>query len=73
VLAFIPAWLTAAGIRAPGLPFVTRLEPPSSYAGPAAGIWMVLGVVYLIVLYSRSPQRVADVARVHLDEEPPRE
>jgi amino acid transporter len=72
VLAFIPAWLTAAGIRAPGLSFVTGLAPPSSYAGPAAGIWMVLGVVYLIVLYSRSPQRVADVARVPLDEEPPR-
>src|SRR5262249_24828875 len=73
VLAFIPALLTAAGIRAPGLPFITRLEPPSSYAGRAAGIGMVLGVGYLIVLYSRSPQRVADVARVPLDEEPSRE
>jgi hypothetical protein len=70
VLAFIPAWLTAAGLRAPGLSFVTPLSPPTSYAAPAVGIWMVLGVSYLIVLSVRNPQRVADVGRVHLDEEP---
>jgi len=68
VLAFTPAWLTAAGIPAPGLTFITALKPPSSYAGLAAAIWMVLGVIYLIVLYRRNPQRVADVARVHLEE-----
>jgi amino acid transporter len=70
VLAFIPAWLTAAGLRAPGLSFITALSPPTSYAAPAVAIWMVLGVIYLIVLYTRNPQRVADVARVHLDEAP---
>jgi amino acid transporter len=68
VLAFIPAWLTAAGIRVPGLTFITTLTPPTSYAGPAAAIWMVLGVVYLIWLYRRDPARVGDVARVHLEE-----
>src|SRR3954452_11131360 len=68
VLAFIPAWLTAAGIPVPGLTFITTLTPPTSYAGPAAAIWMLLGVVYLIWLYRRDPQRVADVARVHLEE-----
>jgi hypothetical protein len=31
---------------------------------------MVLGLLYLLVLYARHPERVADVARVHLDEEP---
>jgi amino acid transporter len=70
VLAFVPAWLTAAGIRAPGLSFVTALTPPTSYAGVAAAVWMALGVIYLIVLSVRSPQRVADLARVHLDELP---
>ena len=73
ILAFIPAWLTAAGLRVPGLSFVTALTPPTSYAGPAAGIWMALGVMYLLVLSARNPQRVADVARVHLDEAPQRE
>jgi amino acid transporter len=70
ILAFIPAWLTAAGLRVPGLSFITTLSAPTSYAGPAAGIWMVLGVLYLIVLHRRSPQKVADVARVHLEETP---
>jgi amino acid transporter len=70
VLAFIPAWLTAAGLRAPGLSFITALSPPASYAAPAVAIWMALGVIYLIVLSARNPQRVADVARVHLDEVP---
>jgi amino acid transporter len=68
VLAFIPAWLTAAGIRVPGLTFITTLTPPTSYAGPAAAIWMLIGVGYLIWLYRSNPQRVADVARVHLEE-----
>jgi amino acid transporter len=68
VLAFVPAWLTAAGLRGPGLGFVTALTPPTSYAGPAAGIWMGLGVIYLVVLSVRHPGRVADVAWVPVDE-----
>lgn len=68
VLAFVPAWLTAAGL--PVFSFVTTLTPPISYAGPAVAIWMALGIVYLLWLYRRHPRRVADVARVHLDEQP---
>jgi amino acid transporter len=68
VLAFVPAWLTAAGLRV--FSFIPKLEPPVSYAGPAVAIWMVLGGAYLGWLYLRHPRRVADVARVHLDEEP---
>jgi hypothetical protein len=41
-----------------------------SYAGPAAAIWVGLGIIYLIVLSVMRPQRIDDVARVHLDEEP---
>lgn len=68
ILAFIPAWLSAAGL--PVFKFISELTPPISYAGPAVAIWMVLGLIYLIVLMVRSPQRVADVAVVHLDQEP---
>ena len=64
--AFVPAWLTAAGL--PVFSFISRLTPPTSYAGPAVGVWMVLGVLYLIWLYVRHPARVAEVARIHLDE-----
>ncbi len=67
IAAFIPAWLAGAGIRAPGLKFITPLGPPLSYMGPAAAIWMVLGIIYMVYLYARQPQRVVDVGMVHLD------
>jgi hypothetical protein len=38
--------------------------------GPAAAIWMILGVLYLAYLYLRQPQRVVDVGLIHLDAEP---
>jgi amino acid transporter len=66
ILAFVPAWLTAAGL--PVFSFITKLTPPISYAGPAVAVWMVLGLGYVIWLYRKHPRRVADVARVHLDE-----
>jgi amino acid transporter len=66
VAAFVPAWLTAAGL--PAFSFITKLNPPFSYAGPAVAVWMVLGIVYLIWLSMRHPTRVAEVARVHLDD-----
>ena len=70
IAAFIPAWLTGAGIRAPGLSFITPLSAPLSYMGPAAGIWMVIGIIYLVYLYMRHRQRIMDVALIHLDEAP---
>ncbi len=70
IAAFIPAWLAGAGIKAPGLSFITPLTAPYSYMGPAVALWMILGVVYLGYLYLRQPQRVVDVGLVHLDAEP---
>jgi amino acid transporter len=68
IAAFVPAWLTAAGIRV--FSFVAPLVPPASYMGPGVAGWMVLGVVYLWYLYARHPQRVVEVGLVHLDEVP---
>lgn len=65
VAVFVPAWLTAAGL--PAFSFVTKLTGPLTYAGPAVGVWMVLGVIYLVYLYVRAPERVAEVGLVHLD------
>jgi amino acid transporter len=65
VAAFVPAWLSAAGLKV--FSFITPLTPPLSYMGPGVGGWMLLGVVYLIYLYARDPQRVTDVGLVHLD------
>src|SRR5262249_62266316 len=68
VAAFVPAWLSAAGL--PVFSFITKLLPPTSYAGPAVAIWVGLGIIYLVWLLLRHPQRVSEVSRVHLDEEP---
>jgi hypothetical protein len=68
IAAFVPAWLTAAGL--PVFSFISKLPAPISYAGPGVAAWMVLGLVALAFLYARHPERVADVSRVHTDELP---
>lgn len=65
ILAFIPAWLTAAGIDV--FSFITPLTPPVSYMGPGVAGFMIAGVIYLIYLYQRDPRRVVEVGLVHLD------
>lgn len=67
ILAFIPAWFSGAGIKIPGASFISPLSPPLSYMGPAVGVWMLIGVIYLIYLYGRDRQRVAAVGQIHLD------
>jgi amino acid transporter len=66
IVAFVPAWLTAAGIKV--FSFVAPLSPPVSYMGPAVAVWMGLGLIYLIYLYRSNPRRVTEVGLVHLDE-----
>jgi amino acid transporter len=69
ILFFIPAEFAAAGI--PIFKFIPQLTSPLSYAGLVAGIWMLFGLVYLIVLYNRNAQRVADTGKVFLEEGAP--
>jgi amino acid transporter len=66
IVAFVPALLTAAGL--PAFDFVTELTAPVSYAGPIVGVWMVAGLVVLLVLMRRHPERIAETARVHLED-----
>jgi amino acid transporter len=65
IAAFVPAWLTSAGIRV--FSFVAPLVAPSSYMGPGVAGFMVVGVIYLLYLYARHPQRVGEVGLVHID------
>jgi len=65
IAAFVPAWLTSAGITV--FSFVAPLTPPSSYMGPGVAGFMFIGVIYLIYLYRRHPQRVTEVGLVHID------
>ncbi|HET9897338.1 MAG TPA: APC family permease [Streptosporangiaceae bacterium] len=71
IAAFVPAWCAGAGIKIPGFRFITPLPTPLSYMGPAVAIWMVLGLVYMIVLYFTHPRRVVDVGLIHLDDAAP--
>jgi len=65
-LAFIPAFFAGAGI--PVFSFITALPKPLWYAGPIAGIWMVIGIAYLVALNRRDPRRILETKRV-FDEE----
>ncbi|WP_330341429.1 APC family permease [Streptomyces sp. NBC_00557] len=65
IAAFVPALLTAAGL--PVFDFVTELTAPVSYAGPVVAVWMAAGVVVLLLLIRRHPERIAETARVYLD------
>ena len=66
IAAFIPAFLTAAGIQV--FDFVAPLAYPVSLAGPVVGIWLALGMIYLIYLRSRHPERLEQTGRVFVDE-----
>ncbi len=65
-LAFIPAFFAGAGI--PAFSFISSLPKPLAYAGPAAGIWMAIGLVYLVVLLRRQPARILETKRIFVEE-----
>jgi hypothetical protein len=62
--------LFAVGWNPFGWSFIASLTYPASLAVRGVVIWMIIGVVYLLVLYAIKPARVSELARVHLDEEP---
>jgi amino acid transporter len=66
-LFFIPGWLTAMGITV--FDFIVRLEYPISLAGPIVGAILVLGLIYLAVLYATKPQKITDTGKVFLEDE----
>jgi amino acid transporter len=68
ILAFIPAFFAGAGI--PVFSFITALPSPLSYAGPAVGVWVLIGLIYLGYLYARHPERIGETRRVFITEEP---
>jgi amino acid transporter len=68
IVAFIPAFFAGAGI--PVFSFITPLPSPLSYAGPAVGIWVLIGLIYLGYLYARHPERVRETRRIFISDEP---
>lgn len=70
IATFVPGWLFAVGWNPFGWSFIASLTYPSSLAVRGVVVWMILGVIYLAVLYATKPARVSELARVHLDDEP---
>src|SRR6202035_2825930 len=66
IAVFVPAWLTAAGIKV--FSFVVPLAAPSSDMGPGGPVSMLLATIYLWSLYAKARRPVTEVALVHLDE-----
>jgi amino acid transporter len=65
-LFLIPGFLNAAGITGiPGLKFIAALPKPLSYGAWAVGIWMLVGIAWLIKLRKSQPAAVEAVATVH--------
>jgi amino acid transporter len=69
ILAFVPGFLVAIGMGGSVFDFISPLPYPFSVVGPVVGIWYLIGIVYLIYLYTSAPQRVKDTARVFMEEE----
>jgi amino acid transporter len=66
IAALVPAFLAGAGL--PAFSFISRLPKPLSYAGPAAGVWMVIGIVYMLFLRARHPERISETRRIFIEE-----
>jgi amino acid transporter len=66
IAAFLPAFLTAVGIQA--FDFISALPYPISLVGPVVGIWYAIGLVYLVVLLARRPERLREMGRVFVEE-----
>jgi amino acid transporter len=69
IVAFVPGFLVAIGIGGSIFDFISPLPYPFSVVGPVVGIWYLIGVVYLVYLYSTAPDRVRDTAKVFIEEE----
>jgi amino acid transporter len=67
IAAFVPAFLTAVGIQA--FSFVSALPYPISLVGPVVGSWYAIGVVVLVLLLVRRPERLRDTGRVFVEED----
>ena len=69
ILAFVPAFLVAIGVGGSIFDFIAPLPYPFSVVGPVVGTWYLIGIVYLIYLTARKPQRLKDTGKVFIEEE----
>ena len=63
-LVLLPVLAAAVGVGGSWLKFVSPLPYPVSQAGLAVGIWFAAGVIYLVYLVAKHPDRVQAMGRV---------
>jgi amino acid transporter len=68
IAAFVPAFFTGIGVGKSVFSFVTKLPAPYTLVGPIDGIGMGVGVLYMLYLYARHPERIRETGRIFLDE-----
>ncbi|GAC1671873.1 MAG: amino acid permease [Candidatus Acidiferrum sp.] len=68
VVLLTPVLLTALGLGVSVLRFVAPLPYPISLCGPILGGWFLLGILYLVYLLTRHPERLKETSRIFLDE-----
>ena len=67
IVLFVPAFFADLGIKL--FSFISPLTYPLSLAGIVIGVWYALGVVLVIYFALRHPRRIADTAKVFMDED----
>jgi hypothetical protein len=60
----LPVLAAAVGVGSSFLPFVSPLPYPISEVGLVVGLWFLIGLVYLVYLLRRHPERVHDMGKV---------
>lgn len=67
IVLFVRAFFADLGIKL--FSFISPLTYPLSLAGIVIGVWYALGVVLVIYFALRHPRRIADTAKVFMEDE----
>jgi amino acid transporter len=67
IVLFVPAFFADLGLKL--FSFISPLTYPLSLAGIVIGVWYALGVVLVIYFALRHPRRIADTAKVFMEED----
>ncbi len=68
IVAFVPGFLAGAGLKV--FDFIFPLSWPLTLGSIMVAIWVVLGLLYLIILYATDRQKITDTAKIFIGDGP---